>query len=84
MRTWTHSFYCSSIFQPGFLNCEGSGVEVVVMDVLTLMAGRKLEIRVRGECEVFGAWKRAPLARFPALAAGTRSGQAGKLAAPFG
>lgn len=36
---------------------------VGVMDVLTLMAGQELEIKVRSERAVFGAWKRAAGAR---------------------
>lgn len=47
-------------FSKGLLNCEGSGLEAVgVMDVLTLTAGRALEIKVTSERAVFGAEKRA-------------------------
>lgn len=41
------------------------------MDVLTLMAGRELEIKVKSERAVFGAWTWALLARFLALVQGT-------------
>lgn len=50
------------------------------MDVLTLMAGRELEIKVKSERKVLGAWTWALLARFLALVQGpTRAG--GSLAA---
>lgn len=63
-------------FSKGLINSEGSRVEAAaVMDVLTLMAGRELEIRVKSEHAVYGAWKEARRARFPTLAAGTGSGQ---------
>lgn len=51
-----------------------------VMDVLTLTAGRELEIRVKSERAECGAWKKALRARFPALASGTGSARG----APFG
>lgn len=79
-------------FSKCLLNCDGSGTAAVgLMDVLTLIAAQELEIKVRSERVVFGAWKRALLSRFLALAAGTRSGLARLgdnllpgLAVPFG
>lgn len=44
-------------FSKCLLNCDVSGAAAVgLMDVLTLMAGRELQIKVRSECVVFGAW----------------------------
>lgn len=79
-------------FSKCLLNCDGSGAAAVgLMDVLTPMAGRELEIKVRSECAVFAVWKRAHLSRFLALAAGISSGLARLgdyllpgLAVPFG
>lgn len=71
-------------FSKRLLNCDGSGAAAVgLMDVLTPMAGRELEIKVRSECAVFCCLEEGPSFQVPGTGCRDqlRPGQAGRLSA---